>query len=135
MLEFVGHEGYFRNTTVLGSITGEALDLSVIDDPIKGRAEAQSEVTREKTWNWLTDDVLSRFSENAGLIMIMTRWHVDDTAGRLIEHFWPRACDDNTLPSEGASSTPRAQCPYTSVAGRLPTPPRRSSPVQRARLQ
>jgi predicted phage terminase large subunit-like protein len=87
VLEFVGHEGYFRNTTVLGSITGEALDLSVIDDPIKGRAEAQSEVTREKTWNWLTDDVLSRFSETAGLIMIMTRWHVDDPAGRLIEHF------------------------------------------------
>ena len=89
VLEFVGHEGYFRNTTVLGSITGEALDLSVIDDPIKGRAEAQSEVTREKTWNWLTDDVLSRFSEHAGLIMIMTRWHVDDPAGRLIEHFGP----------------------------------------------
>ena len=90
VLEFVGHEGYFRNTTVLGSITGEALDLSVIDDPIKGRAEAQSEVTREKTWNWLTDDVLSRFSEQAGLIMIMTRWHVDDPAGRLIEHFGKR---------------------------------------------
>jgi predicted phage terminase large subunit-like protein len=87
VLEFVGHEGYFRNTTVLGSITGEALDLSVIDDPIKGRAEASSDVTRDKTWNWLTDDVLSRFSENAGLIMIMTRWHVDDPAGRLIDHF------------------------------------------------
>ena len=87
VLEFVGHEGYFRNTTVLGSITGEALDLSVVDDPIKGRAEAQSEVTRDKTWNWLTDDVFSRFSEKAGLIMITTRWHVDDPAGRLIEHF------------------------------------------------
>ena len=90
VLEFVGHEGYFRNTTVLGSITGEALDLAVIDDPIKGRAEAQSEVTREKTWNWMTDDVLSRFSEHAGLIMIMTRWHVDDPAGRMIEHFGKR---------------------------------------------
>ena len=90
VLEFVGHEGYFRNTTVLGSITGEALDLAVIDDPIKGRAEAQSEVTREKTWDWLTDDVLSRFSEYAGLIMIMTRWHVDDPAGRLIEQFGKR---------------------------------------------
>ena len=90
VLEFVGHEGYFRNTTVLGSITGEALDLGVIDDPIKGRAEAQSEVQRDKVWNWLTDDVLSRFSEFAGLIMIMTRWHVDDPAGRLIEHFGER---------------------------------------------
>ena len=46
----------------------------MIDDPIKGRAEASSEVTREKTWNWITDDVFSRFSETAGLIMIMTRW-------------------------------------------------------------
>ena len=90
VLEFVGHEGYFRNTTVLGSITGEALDLGVIDDPIKGRAEAQSELQRDKVWNWLTDDVLSRFSEFAGLIMIMTRWHVDDPAGRLIEHFGKR---------------------------------------------
>ena len=90
VLEFVGHEGYFRNTTVLGSITGEALDLAVVDDPIKGRAEAQSELQREKVWNWLTDDVFSRFSENAGLIMIMTRWHVDDPAGRMIAEFGKR---------------------------------------------
>jgi hypothetical protein len=90
VLEFVEHDGYFRNTTVLGSITGEALDLSVIDDPIKGRAEASSEVTREKTWNWLTDDVFSRFSERAALLMIMTRWHVDDPAGRLLERFGDR---------------------------------------------
>jgi predicted phage terminase large subunit-like protein len=87
VLEFVGHEGYFRNTTVGGAITGEALDLAVIDDPIKGRAEASSEVTRDKTWNWITDDVFSRFSETAGLIMIMTRWHLDDPAGRFLEHF------------------------------------------------
>ena len=46
VLEFVGHEGYFRNATVGGSITGEALDLSVIDDPIKGRADANSLVNR-----------------------------------------------------------------------------------------
>jgi hypothetical protein len=90
VLEFVGHEGYFRNTTVLGAITGEALDLGAIDDPLKGRAEASSDLQRDKVWNWLTDDVFSRFSENAGLIMIMTRWHVDDPAGRLIEHFGKR---------------------------------------------
>ena len=39
---------------------------------------------------WLTDDVFSRFSEHAALLMIMTRWHVDDPAGRLIEHFGDR---------------------------------------------
>ena len=64
VLEFVNHDGYFRNTTVLGSITGESLDLGVVDDPIKGRAEANSELQRDKVWNWMTDDVFSRFSEN-----------------------------------------------------------------------
>ena len=92
--------GSFRATTVMGQINGMGLDLGVIDDPIKGRAEAQSEVTREKTWNWLTDDVLSRFSEHAGLIMIMTRWHVDDPAGRLIEHFRSRSVSRSALPGD-----------------------------------
>ncbi|MCL1860548.1 MAG: phage terminase large subunit [Proteobacteria bacterium] len=86
IIEFSGREGYFRNTTVRGSITGESLDIGVIDDPIKGREEANSETVREKTWDWLTDDFLSRFSENAGLLAILTRWHVDDPIGRLIEH-------------------------------------------------
>ena len=56
----------------------------------KAELKRRAEVTREKTWSWLTDDVLSRFSEEAGLIFIMTRWHVDDPAGRLIEHFGKR---------------------------------------------
>jgi hypothetical protein len=67
ILEFIGTDGYFRNSTVLGSITGEALDLGVIDDPIKGRAEANSLLQRDKVWNWLTDDVFSRFSGAASL--------------------------------------------------------------------
>lgn len=84
ILEFAGRAGYFRNTTVRGSVTGEGLDLGVIDDPIKGREEANSETIREKTWNWFTDDFLTRFSEEAGLLIIMTRWHIDDPVGRLV---------------------------------------------------
>jgi predicted phage terminase large subunit-like protein len=90
MIEFLGHDGYFRNTTVMGSITGEALDLGIIDDPIKSRAEANSEPVRDKTWNWLTDDVFARFDDKAGLLLIGTRWHVDDPAGRLLEHYGNR---------------------------------------------
>jgi len=86
-LEYVGHEGSFRNTTVLGQINGQGLDLGFIDDPIKGRADAQSKSIREKTWGWFTDDFFGRFSEGAGFIMIMTRWHVDDPVGRWLEHF------------------------------------------------
>lgn len=84
MLEFVDASGSFRNTTVLGSITGETLDIGVIDDPIKGREAANSKTVRGKTWSWLTDDFLTRFDEFGGLLIILTRWHVDDPVGRLI---------------------------------------------------
>lgn len=84
ILEYVDKEGYFRNTTVRGSITGESLDLGIIDDPIKGRAEANSLTVRDSTWDWFLDDFYTRFSEDAALLIILTRWHVDDPVGRLI---------------------------------------------------
>ncbi|MDO5686765.1 MAG: phage terminase large subunit [Neisseria sp.] len=85
ILEYVGHDGFFRNTTVRGSITGESLDLGVIDDPIRGRADANSETIRNAAWDWFTDDFFTRFSEDAGLLAILTRWHIDDPIGRMIE--------------------------------------------------
>lgn len=85
LLEYMEHDGSFRNTTVNGSVTGESLDLGFIDDPIKGRAEANSETIRSKAWEWFTDDFYTRFSEDAALLMVLTRWHLDDPAGRLME--------------------------------------------------
>jgi len=87
LLEYCDNLGYFRNTTVGGSITGEGLDLGVIDDPIKGRKEANSKTIRDGVWDWFTDDFFTRFSENAGLLCILTRWHIDDPIGRLIEKY------------------------------------------------
>lgn len=87
MLEIVGHEGSFRNTTVNGPVTGEGLDLGIIDDPLKGRKEANSLRNRDHVWGWLTDDFMTRFSEFAGLLVILTRWHIDDPAGRIQEEF------------------------------------------------
>lgn len=84
ILEFLDRRGFFRNTTVNGAVTGEGLDLAVLDDPIKGREEANSDAVRDKTWAWFTDDFLTRFSDKAGLLVIMTRWHIDDPAARLI---------------------------------------------------
>ena len=85
ILEIIGYDGYFRNTTVCGSIVGESLDLGIIDDPIKGREQANSATIRDKTWDWFTDDFFTRFSEHAGMLAILTRWHVDDPIGRLIK--------------------------------------------------
>ena len=86
-LEYPYHGGSFYNTTVGGQITGKGLDLGLVDDPVKGRAEATSKTVRDKLWQWFADDFLTRFSDSAGLLMIMTRWHLDDPVGRLIERF------------------------------------------------
>jgi predicted phage terminase large subunit-like protein len=87
VLEYVNYRGTFRNTTIDGQITGQGLDIGIVDDPIKGRAEANNKAVRDKTWNWFTDDFCTRFSDSAGLLMIMTRWHLDDPIGRFIERF------------------------------------------------
>jgi predicted phage terminase large subunit-like protein len=87
LIEYAHHAGSFRNTTVLGAITGLQLDLGVIDDPVKGRQQVSSRAMRDRTWDWFTDDFLSRFSNRAGLLVIMTRWHIEDLLGRALEKF------------------------------------------------
>jgi predicted phage terminase large subunit-like protein len=87
LIEFADRLGSFRNTTVNGAINGFGLDLGIIDDPIKGRQEAESKRIRDSTWNWLVDDFFNRFSDRAGLLILATRWHVDDPIGRFLEKF------------------------------------------------
>jgi predicted phage terminase large subunit-like protein len=85
LIEYADEVGSFRNTTVQGAINGQELHFGLIDDPMKGRAEANSLDIRNKTWDWFTDDFGARFASNSGMLWIMTRWHVDDPLGRLIE--------------------------------------------------
>lgn len=86
-IEFVNHAGSFRNTTVNGQVTGQSLDIGVVDDPIKGRKEANSKHNRDVVWDWLMDDFRTRLSDKGGMIIMATRWHVDDPIGRMVEHF------------------------------------------------
>lgn len=76
--------GSYSNTTVESGINGMELMLGVIDDPHKGRAEALSPATRTRVWNWFTDDWMPRFHKNSGMLIIATRWHVDDMMGRYL---------------------------------------------------
>jgi Terminase large subunit, T4likevirus-type, N-terminal len=87
LIEFGDYNGSFRNTTVEGQINGLELHLGLIDDPHKGRNEALSKANRDRIWNWFADDWLARFHKDAGMLAIMTRWHVDDMLGRFIERF------------------------------------------------
>lgn len=65
--------------------TGEGCDLLVIDDPIKRREEADSEVYRERVWEWYSEDLYTRLEPGAAVILILTRWHHHDLAGQILE--------------------------------------------------
>jgi predicted phage terminase large subunit-like protein len=68
---------------IAGGITGEPLDVLLIDDPIRGRAEAESVTYREAAWDWWESNGSTRLSSRAKTVLMLTRWHEDDLAGRL----------------------------------------------------
>jgi predicted phage terminase large subunit-like protein len=66
-------------------ITGEPLDILIIDDPVRGRAEAESDTYRENAWDIWESNLTTRQGDNFRVIIMMTRWHEDDLAGRLLK--------------------------------------------------
>ncbi len=76
--------GSVKAVGVGAGITGFGGDLIIIDDPVKSRAVANSATFREKTWDWYKDDIHTRLEPGAAVILIQTRWHDDDLAGRLL---------------------------------------------------
>jgi len=69
---------------LLAGITGNRAAGFVIDDPVKGRKEANSAVTRQSTRESYEDNVDSRLLPGAWIIMILTRWHPEDLAGTIL---------------------------------------------------
>jgi predicted phage terminase large subunit-like protein len=79
-----GGGSYFA-AGVRGPITGRRADLILIDDPIKSWAEADSLVHRDALYDWYRAEVTARLKPNGRIVLIMTRWHEDDLAGRLMK--------------------------------------------------
>lgn len=73
---------------LLSGLTGNRAHLGILDDPIRGREAAQSETIRNKTWDAYIDDFCSRLIPGAPQVMILTRWHEDDPAGRILPEGW-----------------------------------------------
>ena len=80
--------GFYFATGVGGSVTGRRGDILILDDPIKGRADADSELVRNKTWEWFKADLRTRGKPGYSVVMVMTRWHEDDPAGRILPDDW-----------------------------------------------
>ncbi|WP_268914098.1 phage terminase large subunit [Lentilactobacillus sp. SPB1-3] len=83
--QIANHRGAMHSTTILGSATGKHSDLLIIDDPIKGMQDANSTTIRNKIWDEWQASFYSRLSATGSVIVIMTRWNVDDLAGRLLK--------------------------------------------------
>jgi predicted phage terminase large subunit-like protein len=65
--------------------TGRGAHLGLIDDPFKDREDADSEIQREKVWRWYRSTFFTRLMPGGAIVLVQTRWHEDDLAGRLLE--------------------------------------------------
>src|SRR5262249_23502171 len=82
--ELDGRRGGLLAVGVGGPITGHGARLGIIDDPVENWQEAQSETVRETCWEWYRSTFRTRIWEGGAIVLIMTRWHEDDLAGRLL---------------------------------------------------
>lgn len=83
--EIPGARGFYKGVGVTGSLTGTPCDLAIIDDPVKDALEAYSPTYRERVWDWYNSVLLTRLHNDSRQIFIMTRWHDDDLAGRILK--------------------------------------------------
>lgn len=98
-----GREGGVYSVGIGAALTGRPVDLLIIDDPIKDRQQADSKTFRDRVWDWWTEVGATRLAPGAPVCLILTRWHEDDLAGRLLDaadgRLWrviniPAQCED-----------------------------------------
>lgn len=115
-----GFEGGMLATGIGGSITGRGADLIVIDDWIKDAMQARSALWRERSWDWWQSTLRNRLEGGGSIVLLGTRWHEDDLAGRILEQSeeeWERV-------RLQAISTEREPCPMGRKPGEALWPER-----------
>ena len=115
IFEVVGHKGFYKSVGVGGSLTGTPVDLAIIDDPIKDFREATSQLMRDRIWEWYSSVLQTRLHNNSRVVLMMTRWHEDDLAGRLLKKMeanedseqWDLICIPAIKEDESDTTDPR----------------------------
>ena len=85
IFEVVGHKGVYRSAGVGGGLTGMGCQIAVLDDVIKDRASADSPTVLQSVWDWYTSTLYTRLAPGGGIIIMNTRWSMQDLSGRLLE--------------------------------------------------
>lgn len=94
-----------------GPLTGQPVDVLIIDDPVKDRAAAESEKIRESTWDWWESVALTRLAPGARVVLIQTRWHQDDLAGRIAARPSPLVWRTLSIPAIAVNDDPLGRAP------------------------
>lgn len=76
--------GVYVAAGIGGSLTGKGAHVALIDDPVKDQQEADSEISRKRVWDWYASVLRTRLMPKGRIILIQTRWHEDDLAGRIL---------------------------------------------------
>jgi predicted phage terminase large subunit-like protein len=118
------HGGAYVAAGVGTAVTGRGAHIALIDDPFKDREEADSERRRDLVWDWYRSTLFTRLMPGGAIVLIQTRWHEDDLAGRLLaaeddwdvlelpaladgKALWPEWYDERALERIKATIGPR----------------------------
>lgn len=83
--EVAHHGGGMTTAGIGGPLTGRGCHLMVVDDPVKNAEESLSPTVREKHWDWWQSTASTRLEPGASALVMMTRWHPEDLAGRILQ--------------------------------------------------
>jgi predicted phage terminase large subunit-like protein len=97
-----GHRGEYFAVGIGTATTGRGAKILLIDDPHKNREEADSVLERQRVWDWYRSTAFTRLMPQGAIVLIMTRWHDDDLAGRLLK----QAEEDPNIPPWEVLSLP-----------------------------
>ena len=85
IFETINNRGFYKSVGVGGSLTGTAVDIAIIDDPVKDAVEAQSATDQQRKWDWYTNVLLTRLHNDSRQLLTMTRWNKNDLAGKILD--------------------------------------------------
>lgn len=84
-VDIIGRRGELLAVGREGSLTGNEVDIFILDDLYKDAMEANSPVIRENCWEWYTSVVRTRLHNSSQELIVFTRWHEEDLMGKLLE--------------------------------------------------
>lgn len=85
IFEIVGHNGRYKSAGIGGPIGGLGFRLGIIDDPVKNRQDADSEIFQSMVWRWYTSTFYMRAETDNAIVLMTTRWNYEDLVGKVLE--------------------------------------------------